>query len=68
VELYLHSPYTPSWRGAQLKAQEQTMELLFYYGSFNEYMIPLISVLSFVAVAAHTDRYVNEMGGKATGA
>jgi hypothetical protein len=23
VELYLHSPNTPSWRGAQLKAQGQ---------------------------------------------
>jgi hypothetical protein len=23
VELYLHSPSTPSWRGAQLKAQGQ---------------------------------------------
>jgi hypothetical protein len=29
MELYLHSPNTPSWRGAQLKAQGQ-LYIYFY--------------------------------------
>jgi hypothetical protein len=31
VELYLHSPNTPSWRGAQLKAQGQLYFLALYF-------------------------------------
>jgi hypothetical protein len=30
VELYIQSPSTPSWRGAQLKAQGQLYLFTFY--------------------------------------
>jgi hypothetical protein len=34
VELYLHSPSTPSWRGAQLKHRDNfTFTFTFYYTS-----------------------------------
>jgi len=32
LELYLHSPSTPSWRGSQLKAQGQ---LSYFYWDVN---------------------------------
>jgi hypothetical protein len=37
VELYLHSPNTPSWRGAQLKHRDNfTVYLLWVGGGFKE--------------------------------
>jgi hypothetical protein len=30
VELYLHSPNTPSWRGAQLKKHRDNFTLLYF--------------------------------------
>jgi hypothetical protein len=32
VDLYLHSPNTPSWRGAQLGGAQGQLNLLFYKG------------------------------------
>jgi hypothetical protein len=37
VELYLHSPNTPSWHDAQLKAQEQYYLYIYLY-SFDRWM------------------------------
>jgi hypothetical protein len=35
-ELYLHSPYTPSWRGAQLNHRDNCTVLSYYYQLFRK--------------------------------
>jgi hypothetical protein len=39
VELYLHSPNTPSWRGAQLKHRDTLPYLYLYVGLLFDYYV-----------------------------
>jgi hypothetical protein len=55
VELYLHSPNTPSWRGAQLGGAQG--ELYFFYGSSGDLIydiqIPLCTVKFAATLNCH---------------
>jgi len=41
VELYIHSLYTPTWRGAQLKHRNNFTFILYYIASYITYYIAL---------------------------
>jgi hypothetical protein len=51
VELYFHSPNTPSWRGAQLKKHRETLtftktlRFIFFFYKIFKFRLPARSIL-----------------------
>jgi hypothetical protein len=59
VELYLHSPNTPPWRGAQLKHRGNFTFYRFYDKFVNLDSIPVTIFLLLTNVAQPNDNFMN---------
>jgi len=53
VELYFHSPNTPSWSGARLKAQGQLYLTVFFLGAGGSF--PQVQSCLDVKLTTHLD-------------
>jgi hypothetical protein len=53
VQLYIHSPYTPSWRGAQLKHRENFTFYLFYLFTSALHVVMYLTVTASIVFVVH---------------
>jgi hypothetical protein len=61
VELYLHSPNTPSWRGAQLKHRDNFLPLRFYPNPLSSCYLVKSGVNPRVSLRKHSSSFLTPL-------